>query len=213
MKACPRCGETKPATLEHFYARKARGKTGLTSECKACLVRRSMEYEKAHPKKRERVRPTEPGATKVCARCKVEKPATDEHFCRAAKGSKWFQSYCKPCAVEYTADASKHNPKYRLRFRRRNLRRNYGLTVEQYEALYRAQGGVCAICKGVPTGKRARLAVDHDHETGAVRGLLCDHCNRGLGGFRDNPERLRLAAEYVEKHKAAAPSNVVPIRK
>lgn len=209
-KACTRCQESKPATSEFFYFRKP-GK--LQAQCKACHIAAAMTYEAAHPKVRVRVRPTEPGATKVCARCKVEKPATEENFCRAKTGSKWFQSYCKPCAAGVTTEWHKNDPLRLQKARRHVLKRLYGLTVEQYEAMYRAQGGVCAICSRVPSGKKDRLAVDHCHESGAVRGLLCDACNKALGGFRDNPDALRKAAEYVEHHRASAPANVIPIRK
>jgi hypothetical protein len=58
-----------------------------------------------------------------------------------------------------------------------------------------AQGGLCAICKVAPGGH-----VDHDHETGAVRALLCFNCNGGLGQFKDNPEVLHAAAYYVQFH-------------
>ena len=65
-----------------------------------------------------------------------------------------------------------------------------------------AQDGLCAICGTAPAAH-----VDHDHETGAVRQLLCFHCNGGLGQFRDDPVVLRAAADYVERHRArqAAP--------
>jgi hypothetical protein len=59
-----------------------------------------------------------------------------------------------------------------------------------------AQGGVCAICKAAPAAH-----VDHDHETGAVRALLCFHCNGGPGQFRDDPFLLHVAAFYVDHHR------------
>lgn len=62
-----------------------------------------------------------------------------------------------------------------------------------------AQGGKCAICKSAGSGK---LHVDHCHESGKVRQLLCNTCNGGLGLFKDNPELMRVAAQYVEKHKS-----------
>lgn len=76
----------------------------------------------------------------------------------------------------------------------------YGLTPEQYAEMLEEQGGVCAIC-GTDEwpGKGNRPHVDHDHSTGRVRGILCSHCNHGLGKFRDDPERLRAAAEYLER--------------
>lgn len=85
--------------------------------------------------------------------------------------------------------------------------KKYGLTPCQYDAMHKAQDGVCAICKQpelAPTalGDRTRLlAVDHCHSTGKVRGLLCHACNKALGAFRDSPESLRAAAEYIERHR------------
>lgn len=67
----------------------------------------------------------------------------------------------------------------------RSILKTYGITKEQYEELYEAQGGVCCICERA-TGKTKRLAVDHDHETGYVRGLLCSTCNKILGHLRDS---------------------------
>lgn len=82
-------------------------------------------------------------------------------------------------------------------YREENLRRRYGLTVADYEALLTQQNGVCAICgKACPT--RGRLSVDHDHATGEVRGLACHKCNTALGLFDDNPTLLRAAAAYLE---------------
>ena len=70
------------------------------------------------------------------------------------------------------------------------------LTEDDYEAMLVRQGGVCAICKGKPTGER--LAIDHVHGTKRVRGLLCGSCNRGLGLFKDDPVRLAVAIEYLK---------------
>lgn len=72
----------------------------------------------------------------------------------------------------------------------------YGLTKEQYEALYEAQGGVCYICRRA-TGRRKKLAVDHDHKTGYVRGLLCSPCNGMLAHARDDIEMFERAAGYL----------------
>lgn len=96
-----------------------------------------------------------------------------------------------------------NDPSYKLKNRRGALRK-YGLTIEEHEQMLAAQDGKCAICGNPPKpdGVRAasRLHVDHDHTTGKVRALLCNHCNRGLGAFGDNPELLTLAATYLREH-------------
>ena len=78
--------------------------------------------------------------------------------------------------------------------------RRYKITREDYNKIYKEQTGCCAICRTFETGRGHKyLHVDHDHETGEVRGLLCDLCNRGLGYFKDNCHFLRRAAHYLEK--------------
>ncbi len=76
--------------------------------------------------------------------------------------------------------------------------KTYGLELGDYDRLYQGQGGVCAICRRA-TGKTKRLAVDHDHDTGLVRGLLCGPCNKLVGYFRNSPEAFLRAAEYLER--------------
>lgn len=83
-----------------------------------------------------------------------------------------------------------------LRARKKALHRKYGMTIEQFNAMAATQNHRCASC-----GDRAyRLVVDHDHETGRVRSLLCDCCNRGLGSFRDDASRLESAIAYLRRH-------------
>jgi hypothetical protein len=80
--------------------------------------------------------------------------------------------------------------------RRSHLKRKFGLTPAEYEAKLAAQGGGCALCGREP-GPGRQLDIDHDHTTGAVRGLICNTCNQGLGQFRDDPIRLAHAAAYL----------------
>jgi len=87
-----------------------------------------------------------------------------------------------------------------------HLQRTYGLSIEEYNKLYEAQGGVCSIC-GHPetstnkkTGQLYNLSVDHNHKTGAVRGLLCYSCNVSLGHFKDDISKLLAAIEYLKKY-------------
>lgn len=84
------------------------------------------------------------------------------------------------------------------------LRQKYGLTVEDYERMFRSQNGVCAICRRCETATRRgvlrRLSVDHNHTTNKIRGLTCQKCNSVLGYMDDDPLKLRVAAEYLERN-------------
>ena len=83
--------------------------------------------------------------------------------------------------------------------RRARLLAEYGISPEQYEKMLASQGGGCALCgQDGSTSRGGVLHVDHCHTNGHVRGLLCDLCNRGLGLFKDRPDLLRRAAEYLE---------------
>lgn len=89
------------------------------------------------------------------------------------------------------------------------LRKQYGISLEEYRSKLEEQDGLCAICRrpgNVCTGKDSKgsLAVDHNHTTGVIRGLLCHRCNTGLGAFLDKPGLLRIAALYLEMHEARA---------
>ena len=85
----------------------------------------------------------------------------------------------------------------------RNLKKTFNLTLEEYNLLKQSQGGVCKLCKKEETGVSKlgytkALAVDHCHDTGAIRGLLCSKCNRGLGYFKDCTDLLKRAILYIE---------------
>lgn len=91
-----------------------------------------------------------------------------------------------------------------------NLRKYYGITADEYERMHDAQSGECAICSGAEltadpkTGRVRRLAVDHCHDTGAVRGLLCSGCNNGLGAFKDRIDLLEKGLRYLQRHKGSS---------
>lgn len=95
-----------------------------------------------------------------------------------------------------------------------NLLKAHGITLDDYKNMVQEQNGVCAICKNPETvaigGKMLSLSVDHDHETGKVRGLLCTKCNRGLGMFCDDLSNLESATTYLRRHKKA--DNVVQLK-
>lgn len=124
---------------------------------------------------------------RTCTRCDVPKPL-DEFYLLNGKP----RAHCKGC----------HNTRLSSEeIRNNNLKRKYGMTSEEYEAMSAEQGHVCAICGEPETlvrkGQAERLSVDHCHTTGEVRGLLCAHCNHGIGKFKDSPELLRAALAYL----------------
>lgn len=116
--------------------------------------------------------------TKSCTRCKEAKPLDAEHFPLHNRTSTGFDSWCRSCRREY------RNANSRGKFR-------HVISDEDLKEL-KATTKECVIC-----GDVTALVVDHDHETGEVRGMLCGHCNRGLGHFRDDPLLLEFAAQYL----------------
>lgn len=157
---------------------------------------------------------------KKCTRCGETKPLDGFHRDKSNKDGLYV--YCKVCACAKTAAWKAVDPQRSSESQRRSrqknprvyrnkiLRRTFGITLEEYEAMEQAQGGLCAICNQAeteihPKSKTTRnLAVDHDHGTGQIRGLLCNSCNRALGLFRDNPQTVRSAAEYLERQSPPA---------
>ncbi|WP_431832476.1 endonuclease VII domain-containing protein [Brucella melitensis] len=128
------------------------------------------------------------GNVKNCKKCGEMKAVSE--FYKDKKSKDGLRSHCKPCHYTYyKKDYSKA--------REMNLKRLYGITLEEYEAMLLKQDGVCAICGLTERVEGRALAVDHCHATGAVRGLLCSACNIALGKFEDDTERLRKAITYL----------------
>lgn len=125
---------------------------------------------------------------KTCATCKVNKPKTEYWKNRAS--SDGVHSYCKPCAKRY--DKEKY-PSGKPKRRSRYYEQTYGLTLPELDEMKESQDGKCAICLVEPE----RSVVDHCHDTGKVRGILCDTCNRAIGLLKDDPEILISAARYL----------------
>jgi hypothetical protein len=88
--------------------------------------------------------------------------------------------------------------------RKSHLKRMFGITVEQFDAMLASQDGRCAICDTNDPGQR-HFHVDHDHATNVVRGLLCGNCNKALGLMREDPARLLAAERYLQSHRSPAP--------
>ena len=134
---------------------------------------------------------------KKCPKCKTEKPLTE--FWKNKAMTDGFQCWCKDCwKVITTARRNGPNREVELRQRRnRHIVNKYGITIDEYESILNEQGGVCAICKQKNPTKIREMALDHNHDTGQVRGILCENCNRGLGLFKENQEYLNSAIEYL----------------
>lgn len=145
---------------------------------------------------------------KTCTCCKETKPATLEFFFKQGGGRTDLQAQCKACMLLKKKEYRDKNPEIHRasskRWKDNNeeavyfkwVTRKYGITKQNYLTLWQAQGGLCSICE-TPLGVDKRPAVDHDHVTGKVRGLLCSKCNTGLGQFNDNPDLLLLACDYL----------------
>lgn len=125
---------------------------------------------------------TRHAAELVCPRCRQRLP---RHLFLTPAGNR--QSYCPPCTVAWH-----RNNRYLTK---------YGITADEYDALLASQGGKCGICGSAEEGRGYKwLHVDHCHDTGAVRGILCSTCNTGIGHLGDSPERLRQALKYLESY-------------
>lgn len=159
------------------------------SEQRAADVRREVQrryrergaLDQPEPTDLELVEQVE--GTKWCKRC-AEFRELGEFPVR--KDSRKPATYCRPCQSAYNTE--------------RRLRLMFGMTWDDYELLLVCQDYRCAICRGRP--RKNILAVDHDHKTGEIRGLLCSRCNhRLLGSANDDPQRLRAAADYLESFR------------
>lgn len=147
-------------------------------------------------------------ADKVCTACDETKPRSAYYTTKQG----WQTQPCKDCYRE-RQKARYHERKaidpdglaeeMRQRARRYQLAK-YGLSVEDYETMYQAQDGRCMVCRAEntpgPQNTLGNFAIDHCHDTGEVRGLLCVPCNVGIGNLRDDPALLRAAADYLERH-------------
>lgn len=122
----------------------------------------------------------------ICGNCREILPR-DKFFHRERSPS-GLESYCKECKLSTTRDA-------RLIYEHKKRLNLFGLTDAQFDIMAKAQNHACAICRSPQTAKR--LAIDHCHETGKVRGLLCHKCNTALGKFNDDPQRVIRAAQYL----------------
>jgi hypothetical protein len=134
--------------------------------------------------------------SKECLGCGVDKPLAEYH--RHRNGRYGLNSRCRTCSTKRVMAFHAANPENRYN---EILKRQYGLSRKEYDALLLSQNGRCAICKRPPDWQKLkkRLHVDHDHVSGAIRGLLCGTCNSGLGAFGDGLLMLEAAVEYLKR--------------
>ena len=191
-KYCPDCGESRPVGV---FTRDERRRDGLVFYCRDHArqrLRDSKAWRVGPPSRRHPVGREVPDGFKWCPDCDAVKPLAEFPKTRSSRSGVY--TYCKPChnvRGRATKDKAGGSRTY-------HLKRRYGITARDADAMLEEQGGSCAICRIEPAAH-----VDHDHATGAVRALLCFGCNGGLGQFEDDPEVLRAAACYVERHRAS----------
>lgn len=133
-------------------------------------------------------------ALKTCRSCEVEKDVSA--FDKNPTGTFGVRGTCKECRRSN-----------KERTRRYNIKAKYGITLEQFLEMYDEQDGRCKICSSEIEMYATRdkvhdvANIDHCHETGRIRGLLCNFCNTALGKFKDSPELLIKAAEYIRNYR------------
>ncbi|GAA0293085.1 endonuclease VII domain-containing protein [Streptomyces turgidiscabies] len=173
VKRCSRCGETKPRAT---FASNKSSRDGLQAYCRGCWA----EYHQARQlAKGKNVRPRvdAPEGYKFCRSCEQIKPHGEWH--RNATASDGLSTSCRACRA--------------VKGRARHLKRNYNLTEAERDEIVASQMGLCVICLKAPA-----IHVDHCHETGRVRGVLCFNCNSAIGKLGDDPDAVRRAAAYLE---------------
>ncbi len=184
MKTCSRCGLTKAE--DEFY-RLIRSKDGRQSFCKVCQRANARAWAQAHPEKRREYKArylAQPEAQEVRRRGARRRRLANPEAYREQQ-----QRWNAANRAWVNQRARKYQPKRRLAL--------YGMTPADYQALLEAQESACAICGRSFAEHPAHI--DHCHETGRVRGILCGPCNRALGMFGDDPEVLQRALAYLQR--------------
>ncbi|MFF1767191.1 endonuclease VII domain-containing protein [Streptomyces sp. NPDC058249] len=172
-KRCSRCKERKPRTA---FASNKPLRDGLQAYCRTCAAAHHQERQLA---KGRNVRPRVdvPDGHKFCRGCGEIKPHSEWH--RNASASDGLATCCKACKA--------------IRGREGHLKRQYGMTEAERDEMIASHMGLCVICLKAPA-----VHVDHCHETGRVRGVLCFNCNSAIGKLGDDPDAVRRAAAYLE---------------
>jgi hypothetical protein len=204
-KKCVKCGEIK--SLDLFYANK-HSKDKKAYRCKVCVNLVTVaRYKKQHPTFVRYI-----GDLKICRLCLKPQPITNYNKHQYTKDG--FRNECRDCQKKHssehyiTLDREDQKKKRRSWYENHptvahnsHLKRNFNISHDEYLSLLEEQNGKCAICgSDKPKGRYNHFAVDHDHVTGKLRGLLCSPCNIGIGHLQDSPDLLHKAALYLETH-------------
>lgn len=138
--------------------------------------------------------------TKVCKTCKIEKPY--EQFPNGKVYAEGKRPHCLDCRRKYERESyhkNKHKKPYVYEEDKNiKLKKAYGISYQEYLTMLDAQQNCCAICGEHKDNFSRAFAVDHCHDTGKVRGLLCGNCNTGIGNLRDDIGLLERAIEYLK---------------
>jgi len=195
-KICSVCKRALPITRFHPHRH---GKNGVRASCKECFIKATGMARKSRKLRMDahclqRYRHMIRNTPKRCSSCQKELPRSDFHIYRAAKDG--LCHYCKACLSNKRRQRCDKD--HGAGERNSSLRSKYGITAADYETMLVAQKAVCAICGCPASDFKSRFAVDHDHKTGTIRGLLCFHCNSGIGHFRDDVILLASAIGYLK---------------
>lgn len=128
---------------------------------------------------------------KTCSKCKIDKSL--DQFYKIKNRNNKPRPECLSCAKEYQHTRKDYYYK-----------RNYGVSLEQFNEMLILQDNKCKICNRDQSELKSTLHVDHCHQTGKVRGLLCASCNRGIGFFSDNPDLLIKAISYLRNEDSSS---------
>ena len=191
-KFCSKCQQLK--TIYDFHHDVTNKKDGLYGSCKDCKNKKNVTVELTDL--------TVSDVVKICSDCKESKSVSLFH----KRGKLGVQAVCKECRRGHKHKLARlkydSSPKGKASSFKSLLLHKYGMTLDQFNEMLKAQEFKCKICKTTDPGrvKINRMSVDHDHETGQVRALTCHHCNTGLGAFQDSPTLLEEAAAYLRSH-------------
>ena len=133
---------------------------------------------------------------KTCSKCGLILPESSEYFHKRKDGKNGLNAFCKQCSNKRQRDYSATKKGKEVR-RKVDLKRRFGITPEDYDRMIDSQNNKCKICGIIP---EINLSIDHNHDTGEIRGLLCVDCNLGIGNLK-TIDNLKKAIRYLKDGK------------